>query len=162
METKKLQILKDSLKKKEQQFDERLNDHFGSVKQANGQPLNDKRNGRATIDKWEKQNDALRSLRDSIEKTKSAIEIEEGKIHAVESSKEYIPAEILELITGGELLQWRKYPNIFFVNGVNKARIIWDSKRKKVTHKFTNTLTDKEQRKKFAAIYNKLYLLLNN
>jgi hypothetical protein len=161
METKKMQILKESLKKKEQQFDERLNEHFGSVKQANGQPLNDKRNGRATINKWEKQNDALRNLKDSIEKTKKAIEIEEGKIYAVENSKEYIPSEILELITSGELIQWRKYPNIFFVNGVNKARIIWDSKRKKVAHKFTDTLTDKEQRKKFATIYNKLNQLLN-
>jgi hypothetical protein len=161
METKKLQILKESLKKKEQQFDERLDEHFGSVKQANGQPLNDKRNGHATINKWEKQNDALRSLRDSIEKTKSAIENEEGKIYAVENSKEYIPVEILELITSGELTQWRKYPNIFFVNGVNKARIIWESKRKKVAHKFTNTLTDKEQRKKFVTIYNRLNQLLN-
>lgn len=161
METKKIQILKESLKKKEQQFDERLNEHFDAVKQANGQPLNDKRNGRATINKWEKQNEALRGLRDSIEKTKRAIEIEEDKIYAVENSKEYIPAEILELITSGELIQWRKYPNIFFVNGVNKARIIWDSKRKKVAHKFTNTLTDKEQRKKFVTIYNKLNQLLN-
>jgi hypothetical protein len=161
METKKLQILKESLKKKEKQFDDRLNEHFGSVKQANGQPLNDKRNGHATINRWEKQNDALRSLRDSIEKTKKAIEIEEGKIYAVENSKEYIPAEILELITSGELIQWRKYPNIFFVNGVNKARIIWESKRKKVAHKFTDTLTDKEQRKKFVTIYNRLNQLLN-
>ena len=70
---KKLEILKQSLAKKEQELQRRFDVHFATVKQANGQPLNDKRNGQATLNKWEKQNNAIRNLKDSIEKTKSAI-----------------------------------------------------------------------------------------
>ena len=53
--TKRLDILKNSLAKKEKEFDAKLQNHFDTVKLANGQPLNDKRNGRATINLWERQ-----------------------------------------------------------------------------------------------------------
>ena len=69
--SKKLEILKQSLAKKEQELQRRFDEHFATVKQANGQPLNDKRNGQATLNKWEKQNNAIRTLKESIEKTKS-------------------------------------------------------------------------------------------
>ena len=46
--SKKLEILKNSLAKKEQELQRRFDVHFATVKQANGQPLNDKRNGQAT------------------------------------------------------------------------------------------------------------------
>lgn len=59
--SKRLGILKASLAKKEARFNERLQHHFDTVAQANGQPLNDKRNGRATLNKWDKQSDAQRS-----------------------------------------------------------------------------------------------------
>ena len=49
--SKRLEILKNSLVKKEQQFNEKLQTHFDTVKQSNGQPLNDKRNGQATLNK---------------------------------------------------------------------------------------------------------------
>ena len=42
--SKRLEILKQSLAKKEELFSQKLDDHFSTVKQANGQPLNDKRN----------------------------------------------------------------------------------------------------------------------
>lgn len=58
-------------------------------------------------------------------------------------------------------IQWRKYPNIFFVPGVDKVRIIWDERKRIVAHKFTNTLTDTEQRKRFAEIYNRLFEIFN-
>lgn len=159
--TKRLEILEESLKKKQQFFDHRLQDHFDTVKQANGQPLNDKRNGRATLDKWEKQNDSLRRLQDGIEKTKMAIERERGKMLNVEAVKETLPAEILALVESGALIQWRRYPNMFFVPGVDKARIIWDSRKRIVAHKFANTLTDREQRKRFADAYNPLFEIFN-
>lgn len=66
--TKRLEILEESLKKKQQIFDNRLLNHFNCVKQSNGQPLNDKRNGRSTLDKWDRQNDSLRRLQAEIEK----------------------------------------------------------------------------------------------
>ena len=48
-----------------------------------------------------------------------------------------------------------------FVEGVDKARIIWDDKKKLVMHKFVSSITDKEQRKKFAQIYNSLHTSVN-
>ena len=160
--TKKLTILENSLKKKEDLFNEKLQNHFKTVKEANGQPLNDKRNGQATLNKWEKQNNALRNLQESIEKTKEAIEIEEGKILNCESAKNNLPTEIIEMVENGTLTQWRKHPNTFFVNGVDKARIVfWDKKKRVVAHKYFKQITDKEQRKLFAKTYNRLFNSIN-
>ena len=75
----RLEILKNSLIKKEKQFDDKLQNHINTVKQANGQPLNYKRNGRATLNKWDRQNESLRNLKDSIQKTKDEIEKEEAE-----------------------------------------------------------------------------------
>ena len=77
--SKRLEILKNSLAKKEQDLANRFDTHFKTVKQANGQPLNDKRNGQATLNKWDRQSDGIRTAQESIEKTKRAIEFEEGK-----------------------------------------------------------------------------------
>ncbi len=154
--SKRLEILKKSLAKKEQELQRRLDEHFATVKQANGQPLNDKRNGSATLKKWEKQNDGIRNVQTSIEKTKQAIEIEGNKVLEVELSKKYIPKEILQLVESGELIQWRKYPHTFFVHGVDKARIVWIEKTKQVAHKFLNEIPTIDQRKKFAQVFNLL------
>ena len=159
--SKKLEILKNSLIKKERQFNDNLQNHFDTVKQANGQPLNDKRNGQATLNKWDRQNESLRNLKDSIKKTKDAIEREEGKIMDVERTNESIPTEILELVEKGDLVQWRKHPNTFFVPGVDKARIIWDNKRKVVAHRYAHLITEQEQRTKFVRLYNALNTVLN-
>lgn len=157
----RLDILKASLEKKQAKFDSKLDDHFADVRSANGQPLNDKRNGFRTINKWEKQNDHLSNLQKEIEKTENAIEYEKGKLRGIEREKSNFPAEILELINNGTLKQWGKYPHIMFVVGVDKARIIWDDKKKVVMHKFAKTLTDKEQKKKFAQVYNSLHAAIN-
>ena len=154
--SKRLEILKASLVKKEKQFDDKLQNHFQTVKQANGQPLNDKRNEQATLNKWERQNDSLISLKESIQKTKDAIEREEGKILNVNHANESIPQEILTLVESGELVQWRKHPNYFFVKGVDYARIIWDKKKKVVMHKYLSKISDSEQYKIFATTYNGL------
>ena len=159
--SKRLEILKQSLSKKEQQLNAKFDEHFATVKQANGQPLNDKRNGQATLNKWERQNESIRTLQKSIETTKQAIETEEWKIKGVEHVNKFIPAEILKLVESGDLIQWRKYPHTFFVPGVDKARIVWDEKRKVVCHKFVSAITAQEQRTKFVRIYNPLGALLN-
>ena len=131
----RLKILKSSLKKKEDKFNKKINDHFGDVASANGQPLNDKRNGPATMRRWDRQNNAISNLQKEIDKTKSAIEREEGKLIGMARNKELMPKEITDLIDNGILIQWGKYPHILFVDGVDKARIIWDNKKKMVMHK---------------------------
>jgi len=159
--SKKLEVLKNSLIKKEQILNEKFDNHFATVKQANGQPLNDKRNGRATLNKWERQNWSIRNQKESIEKTKRAIEIEEGKIMDVEQTNTFIPSEILELVEKGQLNQWRKHPTTFFVPDVDKARIVWDNKRKVVAHRYAHLITEQEQRTKFVRLYNGLNSVLN-
>jgi hypothetical protein len=106
----KLEVLKRTLAKKEEQLNAKFDHHFATVKQANGQPLNDKRNWQATLNKWERQNEGIRTMLKSIEATKQAIEIEEGKIRI-------------------------KHQHTFFVPDVDKTRIVWDEKRKVVAHK---------------------------
>lgn len=157
----RLDILKASLEKKQAKFDKKLDEHFADVKSANGQPLNDKRNGYSTMRRWDKQNDSLSNLQKEIEKTKGAIEYEKGKLIDIAGNKSRMPKEITDLIDNGTLKQWGKYPHIMFVDGVDKARIIWDDKKKVVMHKFTNALTDKEQRMKFAQVYNSLHAAIN-
>lgn len=161
MKTKRLEILENSLIKKENLFNEKLQNHIKTVKQANGQPLNDKRNGQATLNKWDKQNNSLINLKDSIEKTKNAIENEKGKITGVEFEKECFPTVILEMIESGVLIQWRKHPNTLFVNGVDKARVQYDKKKELIYHKYFKQIPNKEQRKEFAKVYNHLNKIIN-
>lgn len=124
--TPRLLTLRASLAKKEAEFDRRIAAHFADVKSANGQPLNDKRNGTSTIGRWERQDNALCTLKQSIERTKRAIEREEAKIADVAVAD--VPQALRDMVERGELNQWRKHPNTFFVPGVDKARIVWDSK----------------------------------
>lgn len=158
----RLDILKSSLKKKEEKFNTKLNEYFNDVKQANGQPLNDKRCGQSTMRRWDRQNNSLNNLQDEIAKTKKAIKVEESKIKGIEYITSLLPIEILSLIEDGTLIQWRKYPHIFFVDGVDKARLIWDLKKKQIAHKFTSSIQNKEQYKKFANVFNSLASKLNN
>ena len=102
-----------------------------------------------------------KKLDESIRKTQDAIEREECTIRHVEKTTAELPDSIRALIASGELVQWRKYPNICFVAGVEKARIGWDEKKKVVYHKFYDEIQDEKQRKTFANIYNTLNKQLN-
>ena len=153
----RLTILENSLATKKELFNDKLSNHIDTVKQANGQPLNDKRCGTSTLKKWDRQNDSLRTLDESIKKTENAIEREKSKIAGVEYANKDIPKVILDLVENGTLNQWRKYPNRFFVNGVDKARIIWDAKYKNVGWEYLRQIPNKEQFDKFKEIYNTLY-----
>lgn len=126
----RIEILKASLQKKEEMFNARLSKHFADVKQANGQPLNDKKCGVTTMRRWDKQNVALENIQKEIEKTKRAIEREENKANGIKRVSLLLPDEIVSLINNGTLRQWGKYPHIFFVEGVDKARLIYDFKKK--------------------------------
>lgn len=151
--SKRLEILQKSLEKKQQSFDSMIQNHFDTVKQSNGQPLNDKRNGGRTLKKWDDQNDSIRKQKEEVEKTERAIEKEKNKIANVEMASDGIPNVIHQMIKDGTLIQWRKYPNTFFVKGVDTARIIWDTKKKLLGHKYLAG-TDKEQYAIFAKVYN--------
>lgn len=149
----RLEILKASLAKKEARFDAKLQEHFDTVAMANGQPLNDKRNGRATLNKWDKQSDALRSLQESIQRTKDAIEREELKI--ANASMVVIPSYIQQAIDEGLITQWRKFPRFFFVNGVSGGRIVLDEKTGSIAHRYLSKVT-KEEYPIFRDVFNKL------
>ncbi len=123
--TKRLEILENSLAKKEAELARRIEVRYDDVMSANGQPLNDKRNGRVTMDRWERQQRAIENQKESIEKTKRAIDKEKNKIARVELFT--VPATIQELLDAGVLTQWRKYPNRFFVKGVEKGRIVYEN-----------------------------------
>ena len=159
--SKRLEILENSLKKKKDKFNERFNDYLSDVKRANGQPLNDKRNGINTLNRWSKKEDSLRTIEKDIEKTKQAIEQEQKKIDNVNFVNEYIPQPIKDLVEKGILNQWRKYPNRFFVEGVEKARIIFDKEKGTVLNQYYKSIPTKEQREKFAKVFNELKDSLN-
>ena len=156
----RLEILKASLAKKEAIVDAKIGNHFETVASANGQPLNDKRNGASTMRQWERQNDSIRAAVAGVELTKAAIEREENKIASCEVANEKIPQPILDLVTAGVLTQWRKHPETFFVVGVEKARIVWIEK-KGLCNRYYNECTDKDQRAKFAQVFNELKTKIN-
>ncbi|ENG7912490.1 hypothetical protein R4575_17010 [Acinetobacter baumannii] len=158
---KRLEILQASLVKKEALFNTKLENHIDDVKSANGQPLNDKRNGHVTLNRWDRQNDSLQNLNNSIQKTKNAIEREETKIAYVNQISQEVPKEILDLVSNGTLVQWRKHPNTFFVKGVDKARIVWNLEKKLVMHRYTSEIKDKGQWTLFRDVYNNLNSVLN-
>ena len=87
----RLEILKNSLIKKQEAFNAAFAEHTDDVKSANGQPLNDKRNGAATFKRWEKQEGKLRRLQAEIKKTEAAIEREEVKQYKVDYENQFIP-----------------------------------------------------------------------
>lgn len=159
MKTKRLEILENSLKKKNADINRRIDEHLEDVRSANGQPLNDKRNGRKTLDRWDRQRRMIRESEKSIEKTKRAIEKEEDKIANVESFD--CPPPIKKLIDNGTITQWRKHPRFFFVKGVEKARICYDEKTKKISHRYVQEIPSQEQYAIFRDVYNSLFKEFN-
>lgn len=156
IESKRLKILEGSLEKKRSLFDDKLKAHFADVKRANGGPVNDKRNGQATFRRWDRQNETLRNIQESIKRTEASIEYEKGKILEVQEVKKKLPGAILSRVDTGVLQQWRKYPNTFFIDGVDKARICWNSKKNQISHKYSSSITDKDQWQLFARTFNSI------
>ena len=157
----KLEVLEGSLKKKEAILDQKIDAYIKDVKSANGQPLNDKRNGYKTIARWNKKDDAARTQKRSVEKTEDAIEYEKGLILGVSRANENLPDAILELVKSGVLNQWRKHPTTFFVAGVEKGRIHWELKTGILSNKYYRVIPDAAQRKLFSEVYNGLKQQLN-
>jgi hypothetical protein len=158
----RLAVLQQSLAKKEAAFDAKLDQHFSSVKATNGQPLNDKRNGAATMRRFESQNDSLRTAMQGIERTKDAIERESSKVARVELVADTLPQSIKDRLADGTLQQWRKHPTTFFVVGVDKARIVVLDDGKTVAHRYLSSITDPDQRRVFALAFNDLRAQIAN
>ena len=70
-----------------------------------------------------------------------------------------VPSFITDLIDAGEITQWRKYPNRFFVVGVDKARIIWLEEDNAFAHQYVKSITDKAQYAIFSEVFNKIKAL---
>lgn len=149
--TKRLTILESSLVKKGEKLNQFILNHFETVKQANGQPLNDKRNGHKTLSLWGRQSDAIRKQQAEIEKTKSAIEKEKSKIANVANAE--IPEYLKEFLDKGLIIQWRKYPNRFFVVGGGRARIIY--KDGKLLYSYLDRVTP-DERTKFVSVVKEI------
>lgn len=158
----RLDVLSASLVKKEERLSALLSSHFDTVKATNGQPMNDKRNGSAHFKKIEKENDAIRRANAEIDKTKAAIERERLKTAGVELANEAMPKPFLDAILSNKITQWRKFPNRFFVVGVEKARLIWDSKEGKLFSGYTSSIPNDEQKQSFQVIARELYAELKN
>jgi len=65
------------------------------------------------------------------------------------------------MLESGQLIQWRKHPNTLFVKGVDKARIVWDAKKKIIFTRHRNEITEQEVWKIFASTFNILYREIN-
>lgn len=152
--SKRLEILKGSLSKKKAVLDQKFGNHFADVKRANGQPLNDKRNGQATMDRWDRQSDSISRQIEEVKKTEAAIEREQGKISECKSALNLVPQPIAELVSAGILKQWRKHPTVFFVDGVDKARIQW--KNGTLVHRYVKSIPNQEQYAIFRDTFNAL------
>lgn len=157
----RLSILEKSLARKQQVLNQKITNHFDTVKQANGQPLNDKRNGQATLNKWDKQSQSISNQLKEIEKTQTAIEREKAKIANVEAIQDELPPIIKELLADGKITQWRKYPNRFFVVGVQKARLIFDVKSGLISYAYLQQIPTKEQYETFKELYNHINKIHN-
>jgi hypothetical protein len=153
MKNKRLEILQNSLQKKEAVLDQKFENHFADVKRGNGQPMNDKRNGQATLNRWESQNNSIKNQLKEIEKTKAAIEFEQGKILDCKQILKDLPEPFLAALESGELTQWRKFPNRFFVKDGGRGRIIWE--KQKILCSYVPE-SGTPERVAFAACFNKL------
>lgn len=150
--SKRLTVLENSLAKKNERLNQLFDTHFKDVKSANGQPLNDKRNGAQTFKRWDKQNDAIRNQQASIELTKRAIEREKVKIANVDSVT--LPTILQTLLNDGKITQWRKYPNRFFVVGVQGARLVFEEKTQLIKYAHLNKIKDQAEYTIFRDLYN--------
>jgi hypothetical protein len=149
----RLEVLEVSLAKKNKAFDERLGAHFDSVKAANGQPLNDKRNGQSTMANWDRQNERLRTLSEGIKTTERAIERERSAVTLAQSALDGLPEAIARRLSDGTLKQWRKHPRTFFVEGVTRARIV-ALEDGTVAHRYVQEIADGDQHRLFAKTFN--------
>ena len=151
----RLEILEESLRKKKDLLNEKINDLFSAVAETNGQPLNDKKDFRKNVKRFNKKNNYIIRQEDEIEKTVRAIEKEKMLLKNIESSRNKLPSPVIELIEKKIITQWRRFPDHFFVVGVEKARIILRDNNK-LYFKYTENIPNENQRIIFNKVFNDL------
>ena len=127
--TKRLEILNNSLAKKQAKLDARIAAQYARQAETNGQPLNDKRNGQSTMNALANGERAIFGQFDEIRKTEAAIKREADKIEHCKNWMDEMPQIIKDMAASGEIVQWRKHPQYFFVNGVDKGRFSFQDGR---------------------------------
>ena len=161
---KRLEILQNSLAKKEAKQNNNFTSLYKHQAMTHSSPVNDKRCGSAWFKAHDKINDDIRNQYAAIK----AIEQEEKRQLINEDAREMLleyPQAIIDLVEAGTLFQWNKHPNTFFVNGLEKIRIIYEKKehKTKITetlyHKYGSefaSISTKEQIKYFNNLFNDL------
>ena len=169
----RLEILQNSLIKKEAQQDNNFTSLYEHQSMTHGSPVNDKRCGSAWFKAHDRINDTIRNQYESIEKTKQAIEREERRQLRNEDARNMLleyPKAIIDLVEAGTLIQWNKHPSTFFINGLEKIRISYEKKelKTKITetlyHKYGRefaSISTKEQIKYFNGLFNELKSKVN-
>jgi len=152
--TKRLKILQGSLIKKTAKLDAHFKTHFDDVAMANGQPMNDKNGGDVVLRRWDRQSDTIRNIKESIAMTERAIAKEQSKIERIKEVSSTLPDIISDMLKTGELQQWRKYPHIFFVKGVKRARLVF--KNGEITHSYGNQIATAPEVRVFKDVFSKL------
>jgi hypothetical protein len=146
------QVLVDSLARKQQQFDNRFAVHFDEATARQGQPWHDNAKDRSARKRLDRQDAALHTLKESIQKTEDALARERRKVAAVERTAAILPAAILEALESGTLSQWRRHPTTFFVHGVERARLVWDVDRQQLTTRYLGELKEETARARFLEV----------
>jgi len=155
--TKRLEILNNSLAKKQANLDERIAAQYARQAETNGQPMNDKRNGLSTMNALENGERGIFNQFDEIRKTKAAITRETDKIIHCENWMEDMPQIIKDLVASGEIIQWRKHPRFFFVKGVEKGR--FSIEEGKIVHRYLSNIPS-EQFPLYRECANKIFIAL--
>ena len=175
----RLEILERSLKNKEQVLNQKINADMSAWSATAGTPLNDKMHKpqvRSFVNQREQARESIFRQFREIEKTQNAIEREKARLEFLDKKDELsseilaspkFPTVVLEMLEQGILKQWRKYPNYFFVTGVEMGRIIVDPlgtkiKQKKYTKKsyasvrrsYTTEIPTQEQKELFFKVWN--------
>jgi len=83
-------------------------------------------------------------MADELQQPGSRREIVKSQDNIERVSNADIPEFLKPMIESGEITQWREFPNRFFVNGVDKARIIWHTDEQEFGYAYLNELP-KEQ-----------------
>ena len=155
--TKRLEILNNSLAKKQKIFNDLFIAHTEEVKKAQGEPLRCNRRGNKILNTWEKTAQRLTIKLKEIKKTQRAIDREKYKSQKKEKALMKHQPHIKKMIEDGILSIWRKHERIAFVVGVDRARIYFeevDGVYYLEGHKFYNQIECQEQKEKFKTIYN--------
>ena len=88
--------------------------------------------------RWEEQSNTIRNAQNDVEYAN-------GKL----------PQYVLDMVAAGEITQWRKYPNTFFVPGVNKGRVVVDLDTGAIGVRYMHAIP-KDQYPKFRDTVNKM------